>query len=46
MVIPVGPQPEYQELVRVTREAGDRVRQERLGGVRFVPLIENGTFAA
>jgi protein-L-isoaspartate(D-aspartate) O-methyltransferase len=46
MVIPVGPQPEYQELIRVTREAGDRVRQERLGGVRFVPLIENGTFAA
>jgi len=46
MVIPVGPQPEYQELIRVTREVGDRVRQERLGGVRFVPLIENGTFAA
>jgi protein-L-isoaspartate(D-aspartate) O-methyltransferase len=46
MVIPVGPQPEYQELIRVTREAGERVRQERLGGVRFVPLIENGTFAA
>jgi protein-L-isoaspartate(D-aspartate) O-methyltransferase len=46
MVIPVGPQPEYQELIRVTREAGDRVRQERLGGVRFVPLIENGNFAA
>lgn len=46
MVIPVGPQPEHQELVRVTREAGQRVRQERLGGVRFVPLIENGTFQA
>jgi protein-L-isoaspartate(D-aspartate) O-methyltransferase len=39
LVIPVGPEIHLQELVRVRRTAEDRFVQERLGGVRFVPLI-------
>jgi protein-L-isoaspartate(D-aspartate) O-methyltransferase len=42
MVIPVGARPSDQELIRVTRVAQDDVREERLCGVRFVPLIEDG----
>jgi len=39
MVIPVGPDLRQQELVRVTRVTSDRFEEERLGPVRFVPLV-------
>lgn len=40
LVLPVGESPLGQELVRVRRSAdGDRVDEERLGAVSFVPLI-------
>jgi len=39
LVIPVGPDPRLQELVRVTRTAADRFESEDLADVRFVPLI-------
>jgi protein-L-isoaspartate(D-aspartate) O-methyltransferase len=39
LVIPVGPEANAQELVRITREEGGRFRRESLGEVRFVPLI-------
>ncbi len=38
LVMPVGSTLEEQELVRVTRR-GHRFTEERLGGVRFVPLV-------
>jgi protein-L-isoaspartate(D-aspartate) O-methyltransferase len=38
LVIPVGPVGD-QRLVRVTRTADDQYREEKLAGVRFVPLI-------
>jgi protein-L-isoaspartate(D-aspartate) O-methyltransferase len=39
LVIPVGPTPRSQELVRVTRRASDEYPREWLGPVAFVPLI-------
>ncbi|HLK10639.1 MAG TPA: protein-L-isoaspartate(D-aspartate) O-methyltransferase [Candidatus Binatia bacterium] len=39
LVIPIGEEKALQTLVRVTREADGRLRQEDLGDVRFVPLI-------
>jgi protein-L-isoaspartate(D-aspartate) O-methyltransferase len=45
LVIPVGPKPSRQVLMRVTREADD-FRQERILGVRFVPLIGEQGFSA
>lgn len=39
LVIPVGPTPRLQELVRITRVSEDEYRREDLGGVRFVPLV-------
>jgi protein-L-isoaspartate(D-aspartate) O-methyltransferase len=39
LVMPVGDPGRVQELVKVTREAGGRARQDSLGEVRFVPLI-------
>lgn len=39
LVIPIGSRQEGQELVRVTRLFGGEYKRERLGGVRFVPLI-------
>ncbi|GAB4229425.1 MAG: protein-L-isoaspartate(D-aspartate) O-methyltransferase [Methyloligellaceae bacterium] len=39
MVIPVGPDPKAQELIRITRVAEDRYDREDLADVRFVPLI-------
>lgn len=43
LVIPVGRDRSLQELLRVTRlpaaEGGGGLREERLGGVRFVPLV-------
>jgi protein-L-isoaspartate(D-aspartate) O-methyltransferase len=39
LVIPVGPTPRLQELVRVTRVSEDEFAREDLGGVRFVPLV-------
>jgi len=39
LVIPVGDNKWYQELVRVTRVAEDEFRSEDLAAVRFVPLI-------
>jgi protein-L-isoaspartate(D-aspartate) O-methyltransferase len=38
MIIPVGPVGGYQTLWRVTRVGEEEVRNEDLGGVRFVPL--------
>jgi protein-L-isoaspartate(D-aspartate) O-methyltransferase len=39
LVIPVGPTPRAQELIRVTRRAPDEYARESLGPVAFVPLI-------
>ncbi len=39
LVIPIGPDADSQQLVRVTRIAADRYREERLANVRFVPLV-------
>jgi protein-L-isoaspartate(D-aspartate) O-methyltransferase len=39
LVIPIGRQRQRQQLVRITRHHGDRFQQEKLGYVRFVPLI-------
>jgi protein-L-isoaspartate(D-aspartate) O-methyltransferase len=39
LVMPIGPTPRLQELVRVTRLDVDDYRQEDLADVRFVPLI-------
>lgn len=39
IVIPVGEPGQVQELVKVTKQEGGILRQENLGGVRFVPLI-------
>jgi protein-L-isoaspartate(D-aspartate) O-methyltransferase len=39
LVIPVGPTPRLQELVRVTRVSETEFAREELGGVRFVPLV-------
>jgi protein-L-isoaspartate(D-aspartate) O-methyltransferase len=39
LVIPVGPHPSLQMLVRVRRLADDKYKTEELCGVRFVPLI-------
>jgi protein-L-isoaspartate(D-aspartate) O-methyltransferase len=39
LVIPVGPEVHLQELVRVTRVGAERYEEERLGSVRFVPLV-------
>ncbi len=42
LVIPIGPTPREQELVRVRRVGEDDYRREELGAVRFVPLIGAG----
>ena len=39
LVIPVGADPQVQELVRVTRISQDEFRREDLADVRFVPLL-------
>lgn len=39
LVMPVGPTPRQQTLVKLTRVAEDEYREEDLGGVKFVPLI-------
>jgi protein-L-isoaspartate(D-aspartate) O-methyltransferase len=39
MVIPLGPTPREQELVRITRVSTERYDREELGRVQFVPLI-------
>lgn len=39
LVIPIGPTPRTQELVRVRRTDETRYAREELGGVQFVPLI-------
>jgi len=39
LVIPIGPTPREQQLVRITRTGPDAYAREDLGGVRFVPLI-------
>jgi protein-L-isoaspartate(D-aspartate) O-methyltransferase len=39
LVMPVGPEPRFQALVRVTRAAPDRWDREELMDVAFVPLI-------
>ncbi len=42
LVIPLGPTPREQELLRITRVEKDRYQRENLGPVRFVPLIGAG----
>jgi protein-L-isoaspartate(D-aspartate) O-methyltransferase len=42
LVIPIGPTPREQELVRVRRVGEKEYRREDLGAVRFVPLIGAG----
>lgn len=39
LVIPVGPDFEHQQLLRVTKKGPENYTQEVLGAVRFVPLI-------
>jgi len=39
LVMPVGPAPSKQELIRVTRKGPERFERESLGPVRFVPLV-------
>jgi protein-L-isoaspartate(D-aspartate) O-methyltransferase len=39
IVIPIGPDPRQQHLVRMTRVTHERFDEERLGQVRFVPLV-------
>ena len=39
LVIPIGPEPRTQSLVRVRRRPDGTLAHEDLGGVRFVPLI-------
>jgi protein-L-isoaspartate(D-aspartate) O-methyltransferase len=39
LVVPVGPTPRAQELVRVTRRSSGEYTRESLGAVAFVPLI-------
>jgi protein-L-isoaspartate(D-aspartate) O-methyltransferase len=39
LVVPVGPDEESQQLVRVTRVSETEIRKEELAPVRFVPLI-------
>jgi protein-L-isoaspartate(D-aspartate) O-methyltransferase len=39
IVIPVGPTPREQELLRITKAGRDRYVRDALGRVRFVPLI-------
>lgn len=39
LVMPVGPEPRAQELVRLTRTGEGQLGEERLGAVWFVPLI-------
>jgi protein-L-isoaspartate(D-aspartate) O-methyltransferase len=46
LVIPVGPDPRSQELVRVTRISADEYRSEDIADVRFVPLIGEEGWAA
>ncbi len=40
LVAPVGPQDSHQELVRWRRSRGGTLDAEPLGGVRFVPLVQ------
>jgi protein-L-isoaspartate(D-aspartate) O-methyltransferase len=40
LVMPVGEPQAVQKLVKVSRTGGDRWREEDLGQVRFVPLVE------
>lgn len=39
LVLPVGPSPHDQSLLRVHRRDAETLKQTRLGGVRFVPLV-------
>lgn len=39
MVAPIGAQAQSQELLRLTRDAAGAVHEERLGQVRFVPMV-------
>ena len=45
LVLPVGRSGRDQDLVRLTRQA-DGLREERIGGVRFVPLVSGPAAAA
>jgi protein-L-isoaspartate(D-aspartate) O-methyltransferase len=45
LVIPIGPTPRLQKLVRLTRTAADTYTRDDLGEVRFVPLVGVGGWA-
>jgi protein-L-isoaspartate(D-aspartate) O-methyltransferase len=38
MLIPVGSVSLFQNLIKITKEPGGKIKQENLGGVAFVPL--------
>lgn len=42
LVAPVGDSQQAQELLRLTRDAAGAVREQSLGAVRFVPLVQDG----
>jgi protein-L-isoaspartate(D-aspartate) O-methyltransferase len=44
LVIPVGPEDEAQELLKLTRRSETEFEEQRLGSVRFVPLIGSETW--
>ncbi|MFZ2469940.1 protein-L-isoaspartate(D-aspartate) O-methyltransferase [Parvibaculum sedimenti] len=46
LVVPVGRQPDLQELLRITRISADEFRTEELLDVRFVPLVGAEGWAA
>jgi len=42
MIIPIGPQHGDQYLVKIDKDESGKVTSERLFGVRYVPLVEDG----
>ena len=46
MVVPVGPMGREQALLRLRRDEAGRLHEERLGSVRFVPLVAGQPSAA
>ncbi|MFT6558666.1 protein-L-isoaspartate(D-aspartate) O-methyltransferase [Sneathiella sp.] len=40
MILPVGPEPSSQQIVKLTKDATGKVMEEELLAVRFVPLVQ------
>nr|WP_281355307.1 protein-L-isoaspartate(D-aspartate) O-methyltransferase [Sneathiella aquimaris] len=40
MILPVGPEPSSQQIVKLTKDATGKVLEEELLAVRFVPLVQ------